>query len=160
MTLNCTNQFKLLEPHVCAYDPNLPPPPLPESRAHVTTSHVQSTPGGPPESLKRKASAAEENPKEKRAKVVQDSVAGGRGVDRRLFCFRMQKQSHTTLRPEVRPPRPSASASAMERSSSTAGVSKKSNGLSEFAEPMEHKAVQLLEAHKAEVCECDSLTRS
>ncbi len=83
MTLNCTKEFKLLEPHVCSYDPNFPPPPLPLSALdaqRITFANVQShanassTAGGSADgSLKRKASGTQSSdghPSEKRAKTV------------------------------------------------------------------------------------------
>ena len=77
MTLNCTNQFKLLEPHVCSYDPNFPPPPLPEPRilsANPLAANAQLPVNGSTEpSLKRKASAhtpVDDHHKEKRARIA------------------------------------------------------------------------------------------
>lgn len=98
MTLKCTNQFKLLEPHVCAYDPKFPPPPLPQShRIHPTHLPSALTPvsvnGSSEPSLKRKASAPPpvgEDLREKRARVVSGDggVPGSTSaVERRLRCL-------------------------------------------------------------------------
>lgn len=85
MTLNCTKEFKLLEPHVCSYDPNFPPPPLPFSaqelhripfanvQPHANATTAAGAGGSADASLKRKASStpsSDEHPPEKRAKTT------------------------------------------------------------------------------------------
>ncbi len=77
MTLSCTNKFGLLEPHVCSYDPELPPPPPPVSHRVPLASvqpqaHLHGYASSSSESsLKRKASAASsaDHPPEKRTRT-------------------------------------------------------------------------------------------
>ena len=97
MTMTCTNQFRLLEPHTCSFDPKFPPPPLPDAQRH----HAQppESAGGPQAegSLKRKASgtpSVDEAPKEKRARVngqLEDEVDTGSPslVESMLLCLRI-----------------------------------------------------------------------
>ncbi|KAI0756874.1 WD40 repeat-like protein [Daedaleopsis nitida] len=151
MTLNCTKEFKLLEPHVCSYDPNFPPPPLPAPshdshrapfapvQPHANTSVIALD-----ATLKRKASvtpSSDDHPPEKRAKMKNTP-----------------KEVEVDVRTSSVEPRPSPSqaSSAVPDGTPTASEMSrtKSNGTSPDIGEHPNDAVQLLKAHKAEVFVC------
>ncbi|KAH9944279.1 WD40 repeat-like protein [Epithele typhae] len=150
MTLNCTNQFKLLEPHVCSYDPNFPPPPLPDG-AHL---HISQTPhtnihtapmnGIAESSLKRKTSSTsspDELPREKRTKIATG----------------MDVEMHSPVVVEPRPPAQSnPTGSVDERLVVASPTATRDTHVVDTTEPpdLANGAVQLLKAHKAEVFVC------
>ncbi|RPD55852.1 WD40 repeat-like protein [Lentinus tigrinus ALCF2SS1-6] len=152
MSLSCTNKFGLLEPHVCSYDPQLPPPPPPVSQRIPLASvqpqahaHGFASASSDP-SLKRKASgmsSSEDNPPEKKTRT--DGTRDG-GVDVR-----------STSSVEPRPSASRASSSAPDHANTGSDLATvKSNGTSALLDPGEHpdSPVRLLRGHKAEVFVC------
>ncbi|TBU34793.1 WD40 repeat-like protein [Dichomitus squalens] len=159
MTMSCTNQFRLLEPHTCSFDPKFPPPPLPDAqRHHVHPERVQplqaedenAAHAGVPQadgSLKRKASgtpSVDEPPKEKRART------NGQLEDEVEIRSPSVVESITSAVPAT-----PATAAAEEAPASNDMIRTASNETA-ASEPSEQQddAVQLLEAHKAAVFVC------
>ena len=159
MTMNCTNNFKLLERHVCSYDPNLPPPPLPESRTHSTNVPTTAVQTQAESSLKRKASApplSEDQQKGKRAKTVPEVEMSTKlvsAVERRSSNICPITSQTESFAIEARNSASSASLSVPSGPSLTPDANtNKGNG----TDPVEtgehvHESVRLLRAHTAEV---------
>lgn len=166
MKLSCQNPFSILERHVCSEPSrNAPPPPPP----HASGSNVPN--GGPlshrhsplDNSLKRKASGTptrDEASKEKRAKTsspIEVDVDVGSGpsvecrlprhvswlfpIDRRVPFQALHAGPHTTSTGTG-----SASAAATATHEADEPI------LPETAEKTKRKQLQVLKAHKAEVC--------